>query len=144
MFPKIAELEFNIEQAETLPTIGKSFLFDFKKGDFVLKDGKMIELHGIEALKMWIEKTIRTEKFTFKIYENVEYGVLIEDLLGSNFPRTFIESEIKREVTTGLEKHPYIQRINNWQFIRDSNRMSISFEVITIEGAFEQEVDLVA
>ncbi|WP_078410293.1 DUF2634 domain-containing protein [Priestia abyssalis] len=144
MLPKITELEFNIEQTETVPKIGKSFLFDFEKGEFVLENGKMVELHGIDALKMWIEKVIQTEKFRFEIYEGIDYGVTIEDLIGSNLPRAFIEAEIKREVTSSLETHPYIQDITNWQFVRNGKRMSVKFQVITVDGAFDQGVNLVA
>ncbi|WLR52471.1 DUF2634 domain-containing protein [Bacillus tianshenii] len=139
MLPKITQLEM---PEQTLPQvkIGKSFLFDFRKGDFILKNGKVLVVEEIEALKIWIEKTIRTEKFKFRIYDNTEYGVTLEDLLGSNFPQVFIEAEIKREVTSTLVQHPYIQNISRWKFTRDGSLMTIFFQVITIEGAFEQEV----
>lgn len=142
MLPTITELQLNVEEIETLPAIGKSFLYDFEKGDFVLRNGKMVVVEGVESLKVWIEKVIRTERFRFKIYENVEYGITIEDLIGSNFPRTFIEAELKREITSVLEEHPYINRIEGWQFERDGTLMKIKFTVITVDGAFEQEVSM--
>lgn len=141
MLPEITDLEFEIEEfPEDLPPIGKSFLFDFAKGEFVMRDGKMVPLYGIDALKMWIEKTLRTERYRFPIYEEVEYGVSLEDLIGSNYPRDFVESEIQREVTTALERHPHITAIENWQFERDGKWMKISFTVVTPEDEFEQEV----
>lgn len=141
MLPKITELEFPVEELPTdLPPLGKSFLFDFNKGDFVLVDGKLVELHGLESLKMWIMKVIKTERFRFKIYEDIPYGVTFEDLIGSNFPRAFIEAEIKREVTTSLLRHPHIQEIENWSFERDGKRMKIKFRVRTVDEKFEQEV----
>ncbi|MGE8080516.1 DUF2634 domain-containing protein [Peribacillus loiseleuriae] len=143
MLPKITELEFNTEDInEDLPTIGKSFLYDFNKGDFVLKDGKPVELHGIESLKMWINKVIRTEKFKFRIYDNTEYAMTLEDLMGSNFPQAFIEVEIKREVTSSLLLHPYIKSVDGWTFVRDGTQMKIQFGVTTVEGVFEMEVSL--
>lgn len=132
MLPKITELEFNTEElTNDLPPIGKSFLFDFVKGDFILKDGKMIELYGADSLKMWIEKILRTERFRFRIYENVEYGVTLESLIGSNFPRAFIEAEIEREVTESLLMSPYIARLEGWSFERDGKWMRIKFRVIS-------------
>lgn len=150
MLPSIAELEFENEELaeEDVPTIGKSFLFDFKKGDFVLKDGKLVVLEGIEALKMWIIKVIRTEKFRFRIYENTEfendeqYGVMLEDLIGSNFDREFIEAEIEREVTEALLLHEYIISVDEWQFERNSKKMAVSFAVTTYDETLNMEVDL--
>lgn len=150
MLPEIADLEFENDELaeEDVPTIGKSFLFDFKKGDFVMKDGKLVVLEGIEALKMWIIKVIRTEKFRFRIYENTEfendeqYGVMLEDLIGSNFDREFIEAEIEREVTEALLLHEYIISVDEWQFERNSKKMTVSFAVTTYDETLNMEVDL--
>lgn len=150
MLPSIADLEFENDELaeEDVPTIGKSFLFDFKKGDFVMKDGKLVVLEGMEALKMWIIKVIRTEKFRFRIYENTEfendeqYGVMLEDLIGSNFDREFIEAEIEREVTEALLLHEYIISVDEWQFERNSKKMTVSFAVTTYDETLNMEVDL--
>lgn len=147
MLPKIADLEFENDELaeEDVPTIGKSFLFDFKKGDFVMKDGKLVVLAGIEALKMWIIKVIRTEKFRFRIYESEndeQYGVMLEDLIGSNFDREFIEAEIEREVTEALLLHEYIISVDEWQFERNSKKMTVSFAVTTYDETLNMEVDL--
>lgn len=141
MLPKITELEFNTEQLpEDLPPIGKSFLYDFDKGQFVLVDGKMVELHGIDALKAWIMKIMKTERFRFRVYDDAEYGVTLEDLIGSNLPRAFVEAEIKREVSSSLLLHTHISGIEEWSFERDGKWMRIFFRVITVEGAFDMEV----
>lgn len=147
MLPEIVDLEFENEELleEDDPSIGKSFLFDFKKGEFVLKDGRLIVLEGIDSLKMWIEKVIRTEKFRFKIYENEDdeqYGVTLEDLIGSNFDREFIEAEIEREVTEALLLHEYIISVDEWQFERNSKKMTVSFAVTTYDETLNMEVDL--
>lgn len=138
MLPKIAQLEFNNQEIKTdLPPLGKSFLYDFKKGDFVMRNGKMVEVHGLETLKQWILKVLKTERFRFRIYKDIPYGVTLEDLIGSNLPRAFVEAEIKREVTESLMEHTHIQAIQEWQFIRDGTWMRIKFRVITVEGAFD-------
>lgn len=150
MLPDIADLEFENEALidEDIPTIGKSFLFDFKKGEFVMKDGKLVILEGIEALKMWITKVIRTEKFRFRIYENTgfeddeQYGVLLEDLIGSSFDREFIEAEIEREVTEALLLHEFIISVDEWQFERNSKKMTITFAVTTYDETIDMEVEL--
>jgi len=144
MLPKITELEFNIEDLdEDLPPIGKSFLYDFDKGDFVLKDGKPIELSGLDSLKMWIRKVLKTERFRFRIYEDDPYGVLLEELIGLNLPRAYIEAELEREVTESLLLSPYIDRLQEWSFERDGKWMRISFIVISpMYSTFDLEVNI--
>lgn len=138
MLPKITELEFETQDIETdLPPLGKSFLYDFDTGDFVLRNGKMVEVYGLETLKQWILKVLKTERFRFRIYKEIPYGVTLEDLIGSSLPRAFIEAEIKREVTASLVEHTHIQDIQKWQFSREGKWMRIKFTVITVEGAFE-------
>lgn len=143
MLPKITELEFNTEEIEIdLPSLGKSFLYDFNKGDFVIRNGKMVAIHGLETLKQWIIKVLKTERFRFRIYKDIPYGTTLEDLIGSSLPRAFIEAEIKREVTTALLEHTHIQDVQEWQFVRDGKWMRIQFRVITVEGAFEIDEQL--
>lgn len=77
MFPQTVVNTSEINTKAT--TQGKSFLFDFDTNNFVIKDGKLVEVEGIEAIKTWIAKILRTEKFKFNIYD--EYGVKLEDLM---------------------------------------------------------------
>ncbi|KOS61727.1 DUF2634 domain-containing protein [Lysinibacillus agricola] len=143
MLPKIAELEFNTQDIETdLPPLGKSFLYDFDKGDFVIRNGKMVAIHGLETLKQWILKVLKTERFRFRIYKDIPYGVTIADLIGSSLPRAFVEAEIKREVTASLMEHTHIQDVQEWQFERDGKWMRIKFRVVTVEGAFDIDEQL--
>ncbi len=58
MFPRTQDLP-DATNVEML-TAGKSFLFDFKAGDFVVRDGKLVECDGMDAIKVWIEKILRT------------------------------------------------------------------------------------
>lgn len=129
-----------IQENETLIFNGSSFLYDFKKGDFIYNNGNPIAVKGRVALEIWIEKVIRTEKFRFKIHEEIEYGVLIEDLIGSMLPRGFIESEIRRELTEAILRNPFIEELIDWSFEVDSGEWIVGFTVISVEGSFEMEV----
>ena len=44
---------------------GKSFYFDFEKGDFNVIDGRLQEINNLEALKLWITKILKTAKLKF-------------------------------------------------------------------------------
>lgn len=57
MFPNSTGITLNNETKLSSGT--KSYLFDFDRGDFVVRDGKLIECDGIDAIKVWIEKIKR-------------------------------------------------------------------------------------
>ena len=60
MFPNSTDVMLDNKSDTSSGT--KSYLFDFTTGDFALRDGKLIECDGIESIKVWIEKILRTEK----------------------------------------------------------------------------------
>ena len=64
MFPDSNSVTVNNETKSSSGT--KSYLFDFGSGDFVVRDGKLIECDGIDAIKVWTEKILRTEKSSRK------------------------------------------------------------------------------
>ena len=74
MFPEIDyDFEFEEEQdAELLPTkLGRAPLFDFKKRQYVLKDGKVVECTQEQAVRQWVSgkdsgrKICRLRKYGF-------------------------------------------------------------------------------
>lgn len=150
MLPQIANLDLNstinTNSKTSTNKAGKSFLFDFKNGDFVVKDGKLVQVTDIEALEVWIEKILRTEKFKFKVYEkknrNQEYGINIYDLIiGNTYPNSFIDAEIKREVTDALLRNPLIKSLDNWSIVKDNPTLKVAFRVNLTNGeTFSQEV----
>ena len=38
-----------------------TYNFDFNQGEFVMSGGNISALTGIDALRLWIDKTIRTQ-----------------------------------------------------------------------------------
>lgn len=134
--------DVEIAENEAFAFNGKAFLYDYKKGEFVLEDGKMVEVTGVKAVEAWIEKLIRTEKFRFNVYDNVDYAVSIEELIGSTWPKGFVEAEIKREITEAAVSNTYIEDLTEWSFERDGSYLIINFTVITVEGVFEMGVSM--
>ena len=139
MLPNIAGVDINISTTSTA-TQGKSFKFDFATGEFELIDGKMIEITEREVLKIWIQKTIRTEKNKFKVYQDVNYGVSIEDLvIGRAYNQQFINSELEREISEALTQNKLIQSISDFSSINEGKNLIVSF---TVNNSFRQEVTI--
>lgn len=149
MFPrlKLDKVIEEVEQEEN-KVYDKTFLFDFDKGDFVVRDGRLVEVAGKEATKVRLEKLLRTEKFKYKIYKTLdnedEYGTNIKKLvLGKKLPRFFIESELKREIEENAKKYIHeIDRIEDFRVEHELSTLKIFFTVILKNGeAFNQEVN---
>ena len=142
MLPDISNIEINIDnEMKTSYQNKRSFLFDFTQGDFVIKDGRIVKTQDLIAIKVWIEKVLKTEKFRFEIYKDVDYGISLEDLIGQNLPRSFVESELRREIKEAVERHPAISEITNITTEQDGSRLFIRFKVNLEEDiSFEQEV----
>lgn len=146
MFPEDVSEYIENEQLinETIIPVfnGKSFLFDFETGDFIYLNKSPVEVSGIAALQIWIEKIIRTEKQRFRIYENTNYGVSIEDLIGHIHPIGFAESELKRELTESILLNPVVEELTDWIFVINGSEWKVSFTVVTIEDEFAMELTI--
>ena len=129
MFPNSTNVMLDGETKSSSGT--KSYLFDFTTGDFIVRDGKIIECDGISATKVWIEKILRTEKGRCPIYDNTEYGCHLEDLIiGNSYTAEFIEAELKREIEDALKQNPQIKSVTNFKITRNKNAITVNLEVV--------------
>lgn len=147
MFPDIdlgEIIEEELQEEEKIEQ-GITYLYDFKKGDFILKDGRLVVAEGKEGIKVWIEKLLLTEEFKFEIYkENSEneYGTTIKRLIqGKKIPQLLLQSELKRIIEEKLVEHIEIERIEDFNTKQEMATLIISFTVILKDGeSFVQEV----
>ena len=134
MFPQ-TQSTINIQSQTESNNGTKTYLFDFDKGDFVIRDGKLVECDGVEAIKVWIEKILRTEKGRFKIYDNPEYGCHLEDLIiGNSYTPEFIEAELKREIEEALLLNSQITSVTNFKISREKNSLTVEMEVHILDA----------
>lgn len=97
-----------------------------------MRDGKLVECDGIDAIKVWIEKILRTEKNRYKIYDGTDYGCQIEDLIiGNTYSFEFTDSELKREIEEALLQNPKIIAISKFLITRNKNSVTVELEVNT-------------
>lgn len=129
MFPETSATV--VAQTESNLLVGtKTYLFDFDTGDFVIQDGKLVPCDGIEAVKVWIEKIIRTEKGRYPIYDGTDYGCHLEDLIiGNNFSSEFIEAELRREIEEALLRNPQITNVSGFVLTKEVNSITVTLEV---------------
>ncbi|MBN7773163.1 DUF2634 domain-containing protein [Clostridium aminobutyricum] len=143
MFPNTEITEIAVTEEET--NMGTSFLFDFKRGDFVTVDGKVTAVSGLGAVKGWIKKVLNTEKGKFKIYEtdeSQEYGVKLKDFVTSGYSTDFVQIELEREIKEALARNTDITRVHTFEFEKNKRKLTCSFTVETVYGTTGGEVIL--
>ena len=148
MLPEDAGNTVTVISEDTQELLQKeSFQFDFVSGEFNLIDGKLVSVSGLDALKGWIQKIIKTEKFNFKIYfkdGQEEYGVSIRDLItGKSLDRDFLNAELKRELDQALCRNALIESTSNYRLEQVGRQLKVTFQVNLVDNlSFEQVVNL--
>ncbi|MCC0642112.1 MULTISPECIES: DUF2634 domain-containing protein [unclassified Clostridioides] len=117
---------------EELP-IFKEFAWNFEKDEKIIENGDFKVVERNEAIKVWIYKTIKTDKYVHLIY-TWDYGTDIKNLIGQKYTKGLTESEAKRYIQEALLINPYILEVNvtNTEF-KDDN-LSINLNIKTIYG----------
>lgn len=126
--------------AAVATSYGKELAYDFAAGEFILEDGKPKVVEGIEALKVWIEKAIRTARYRWPIY-TFAYGCELEDIVGLDLAPAVLESEVKRAITEALIYDNRIEAVEDFVIERGGDWLKVTFRVVTTLGeSFTQEV----
>ncbi len=114
--------------------------YDFENNCLLKRAGKYYRVYRDEAIKIWIWKAIKTERYAWQAYTHA-YGDEIGNLIGKTTNRSVFESEAKRYITECLMVNPYIQELNNFQFAH-GDRTVIAFDVTTVYGRFTYESEV--
>lgn len=131
MFPN--DVDFKRIESETkqeLSTkIGRSFLFDFKTGQHIVIDGKLVECTELQAIEQWLELLVRTTLDKYKVYQGTAFGTTWENYIGyRSLPAGFIESEMEREITeAAIKLNPAIIKISHFSTTRKTRGLTVTF-----------------
>lgn len=117
----------------------KEISIDFDTGEPILKDGEFIILEKIEALKVWVWKTLKTERNRYLIYSDSYGNDLIENI-GQIYDKTVKDALMINEIKDCLMVNPYITNVYNFS-IEGGRSPIISFNVDTVYGTTESEVN---
>ena len=119
-----------------------TFLFDFKKCDFVMDGGSPVVVKDVDALKVWIDKILHTQLNRYKIYSGTNYGANIEDLfIGKSYGFGFASSELKREIEAALLQNADIYSVSDFEITKNKDMLNVSFKIKTVYGEEEYVYD---
>ncbi|HBH0543858.1 TPA: DUF2634 domain-containing protein [Clostridioides difficile] len=127
-----------LPKTEELP-IFREVAWDFEKDEPILEKGDFKIIEKKEALKVWIYKCIKTNRYEHEIY-SLEYGTELSELIGQKYTKGLTESEASRFIKEALLINPYILEVNvkSANFNRDI--LSANVKVSTIYGEVEINV----
>lgn len=108
LFPFTASADEDISNLEYLPLF-KEIAWDFIENKPVIdiNTHEFVIVEGIEALKVWIYKTLLTERYAYEIYSD-DYGNEVTRLVGKGYTRGYSESEATRFDKESLMVNRYI------------------------------------
>ena len=125
------------DDASTDLPVFKEYAWDFLHDVFVRDE---IGQHKIvtenEALKVWIYKTLKTERWRYPVYDNV-YGLELERFIGTRTNNEVSASEITQYITDALLVNPYIVTIDDIAATIDGDKLSYQIVLTTIYGQME-------
>lgn len=126
-----------VEQTAELqpePSYGRSWLWDFEAGDFVLDGrGRPVEADGYTAWAQWCVKALLTQRFAHVIYSPA-YGAELEEAL-SQPSRKAIEAELERTITEALLVDPRTQAVRDFAFAWAGDKVTVACTVEPAVGA---------
>ena len=141
------EKDFNIflEKAETeveeMPTF-KEYAINFKTGEYIKDENNDIKvLEKNEALKVWIFKALKTERFRYVDVHSDNYGSELETNIGTIYQKSVKDALMINQIRDTLLVNPYILECYNFDISNENEYVpQITFNVKTVYGKLEMEV----
>lgn len=136
LFPIGEDIQAQVKTTDTFSNVrfGKSWRFDFEKGEFVLTPtGKVAETSDVEAWLEWCRKALITARYRYPIYSR-DYGHEFDDLISRHLNKEGNESEIKRIVRETLMVDPRTASVDNFNFRWEGDTVYFTCEVTNVRG----------
>ena len=110
--------------------------WDLDTHEFVIRDGQIRILEGIPALKIWIYKTLLTQRGRYRAY-TWDYGNDLDTLIGISMVGEVVTSEAKRITEEAIYVNKHILNLRNFTAWLDDNTLHIEFIAVTDSGEVE-------
>lgn len=113
---------------------------DIPTNTFLVDDEQVAGMDdGLEAIRQAVEIMLSTTRYDFQIYTS-NFGIELDDLIGQE--PEYIESTLPTRIREALSIDDRILREENYTFEVNGDSMLVSFDVITVYGAFNAGVEI--
>ena len=110
---------------------GSEISWDFETNQPLVIDGEIQVVEGVDALRVWIEKALRTERYKWPVY-TWSYGAEIERVLETGMTGAALNQSLKQSIVDALIYHPQISQVAGFDFEAKGDLLNVTFEVKTI------------
>ncbi|MFL0251245.1 DUF2634 domain-containing protein [Clostridium neuense] len=114
--------------------LGRSFLFDFGTGQFIMRDGRLVDTNKAQAISQWISLCIRTFIDKYKVYKDTGFGTHLEKIINKKL-NVFYKTTINSDLKEALIKNNQIKSVNNIQLTKENDKLNISAQVKLVDGS---------
>lgn len=113
--------------------------WDFDNDFPIIENGDFKEIEGIEAIKVWCYKAIKTNRYEHSIY-SWDYGCEISELIGRGYTKGLIEAETERYIKEALLINKYIIDVSVTDITFDETLLTVTVKIETIYGEGEVKI----
>ena len=122
-------------------SIFKEYAIDFKTGEYIKEGNDIKVLEKNEALKVWIFKALKTERFRYTEVYSDNYGSELETNIGTIYQKSVKDVLMINQIRDTLLVNPYILECYNFEISNEDEYVpQITFNVKTVYGELEMEV----
>lgn len=126
-------------EEENLPLLTE-YAWDFNTDKFLYDgDGHHIVVTGQEALKVWIYKALKTERYVHEAY-SWSYGIELKPFIGKVMGVKERYSELRRVIVECLMVNPYIKSIDSVTFSQVGTQVTCNIALTSIYGEVSLDV----
>lgn len=129
IFPEITYLNTKTGVEEEIK-YGKEWAYNFEENKFIMKNGTPVIVEGVEALKIFIVKAIRTTRYKYMAH-SWDYGCELEDIIGKSLPIELVKSETQRVIEEALIFDSRIKSVFDFNIKYEGEKLFIFFRVLT-------------
>ncbi len=95
--------------------------------------GKHVVVTGKEAIKVWVYKALKTERYEHLAY-SWQYGIEVKQFIGLVMQTGNRKEELKRVIVDCLMINPYIKSIDSVEMSIDGPKLTCTISMTTVYG----------
>lgn len=135
LFPFFGDTQTATAETESMP-LYKEAAWDFERNIPIIEKGDFKIVEGNEAIKTWVYKAMKTERFRYQIY-SWDFGSELHSLIGQNYTPNLTKAEAIRYIKETLLINPYIRNVSNVEVTFSGGTLTINAKLETIYGETE-------
>lgn len=110
--------------------------WDFERNVPIFSGRSPVRVEGLEAVKVWAYKALKTMRFRHEIYSQ-NYGSELFDLIGRPYAEEVKQARALAMARRALLQSPYIRRVGGGELSFEGDTLTLRLEIETVYGNVE-------